>query len=839
MRASTHAERARWLAWAAAAVHCACSPAAKPAATPKAADAAAIDADATAAPDATVAVDGDPQVEVAPAADSAAPQCSTAADCPAAPPCTVAACSPTGACAYAPKADGAACDDADACTTKDQCSGGACAGTGTLLCDDENPCTADKCNPLAGCLNPPVAPSTTCDDGDPCSSGDVCVGGKCQPGIAICQCQTSADCAAKDDGDLCNGTLYCDKGAGPPYTCKPNPATVVTCSTANDSACQENTCAPATGQCKLVLAPANTPCTDNNACTTGDFCDAGACLGGTNTCTCKQDSDCAGKEDGNACNGVLFCNKATAQCQLNPATVVTCQTAGDTACLQTLCNPKDGKCHAVVQNEGQPCGDGNPCTPNEACKGGKCASAINTCLCQSDADCKAKEDGNLCNGTLYCDVATKQCAVNPATVVVCPTAGDGPCEVNTCNPKTGLCAALTLPKDGTACDDGSFCTPASQCAGGKCVGTANTCQCQANADCAAKDDGNPCNGTLYCDLGTGKCAVNPATVVVCPKAFDETCLTNQCDPATGQCGMKAAHQGNPCSDGSVCSSGGWCDLGVCAGQSQAACECAADADCAKLEDGDACNGTLYCDKSAVLSGGKPACKVKAQSVVVCPTTADSACSKNLCNKATGACQAVAQAGPCNDGKACTELDACAAGACVGLGKVCADSEVCTLDVCQEPFGCVHLPDSQSPCDDGSVCTTADACAAGQCLGKPKPCDDGNPCTNDGCNAEKGCQFAANAAPCEDGDACTHNDGCDGKTGCAWRGRRRLATTATCVRRMRATRRLGRAATPRRRRCARTRRRAPTTAATRNRGVHTSPWMPSATMATLARWTPAN
>ncbi|MBM4344376.1 MAG: hypothetical protein FJ100_13490 [Deltaproteobacteria bacterium] len=713
--------------------------------------------------------------------DTAQPQCQSAADCPLPGPCQVAACTPSGTCAYAPKADATPCNDGNACTTGDLCAAGTCAGPAKLDCNDDNPCTAENCNPYGGCVFLAVAASAACDDGDACTVGDACASGNCQPGVAICQCQTNGDCGKYEDGNLCNGNLYCDKSTGPPYTCKLNPATVVVCPTTNDSACQKNVCVPATAQCKLQLAPANTPCDDGVSCTTGDFCEQGLCVPGANTCFCKQDSDCAASEDGNLCNGTLFCNKATAQCQVNPVTVVSCQTVDDTACTKNQCNPKDGKCHLLPIADGKPCDDGNACTPNEACAAGNCTSPVNTCECEKDADCGKKDDGNPCNGTLYCDVVAKNCKTNPATVVSCNTGDDPPCLADTCDVKTGKCALVTLPKDGTACDDGNACTAQSACGGGQCLGGANLCECQKDADCAAKEDGNVCNGTLYCNPASKKCEVNPATVVACSATFDEPCLTNQCDPKTGGCGMKPAHQGNQCDDGSVCSGGGWCVLGACVVTTKTACECVQDADCAKLEDGDLCNGTLYCDKSAK----QPMCKLNPSTVVVCKTVDDTACSKAQCVPKTGACALAPVNGPCDDGKVCTSPDACSNGACAGLAKACDDGIACTADTCQEPFGCVAPPGAATacddanpctqdqcttkgcahapvpgPCDDGNACTSQDACGTGKCAGTVSGCDDGNPCTVDVCDAAKGCLSAPTTAPCSDGNACTKGDACD-------------------------------------------------------------------------------
>ncbi|MBM4343126.1 MAG: hypothetical protein FJ100_07080 [Deltaproteobacteria bacterium] len=713
-------------------------------------------------------------------------QCESASDCPAALACHVAACTPKGQCAYAALADGATCSDGNACTTGDTCAGGSCAGPGQLDCDDANPCTGDKCNPLAGCVNLAATASTACDDGDACTQGDACEAGTCSPGVNTCQCKQNTDCGKYEDGDLCNGTLYCDKAAGPPYVCKPNPASVVVCPSTADGPCQKNACVPATGQCQLQTAPANTPCDDGDKCTTGDFCEVGQCKPGANTCFCKSDADCKGQEDGNACNGTLFCNKAAAACQVNPVTVVSCLTIDDTACSKNTCNPKTGLCVHLPVAEGKPCDDGNACTPNETCQAGTCQSAANVCECAKDADCAAKDDGNPCNGSQFCDVKAGKCVTNPATVVHCNTDDDPACLRDVCDPKSGECAATALPKNGTPCDDGNPCTVAEACAGGACVATVNTCQCQSDADCKAKEDGDLCNGTLFCDKAAGKCVVNPATVVVCPNAFDEVCLANTCDKLTGTCGMKPVNQGNQCPGDNACSAGGWCQFGVCEVGETSTCACIKDADCGKFEDGDLCNGTLYCDKT----GQAPVCKVIPGTVKTCATTQDTACLVNQCVATIGNCAMTAKTGKCDDGDACTVGDTCQSGACAkGVALTCNDGDACTMDLCKAGYGCLSLPQAQTacddgnpctadgcaaqlgcthppvsgPCDDGSPCTANDACKDGACNGAKAACDDGNPCTDDLCNAKSGCAATPNSAGCDDGNVCTKGDACkDGK-----------------------------------------------------------------------------
>jgi hypothetical protein len=114
--------------------------------------------------------------------------CCTAGDCPApADPCLVAVCQ-GGACGTAPGNAGAACDDSNACTEHDACdAAGDCVGTpiagcclddtecvapdlcttarcvendcvfAAVVCDDENACTEDRCDPSNGqCVFEPI-----------------------------------------------------------------------------------------------------------------------------------------------------------------------------------------------------------------------------------------------------------------------------------------------------------------------------------------------------------------------------------------------------------------------------------------------------------------------------------------------------------------------------------------------------------------------------------------------------------------------------------------------------------------------------------------------------------
>jgi len=70
------------------------------------------------------------------------------------------------------------CDDDNPCTVQDKCENGSCVGR-VKDCADGDLCTIDECSAVTGaCSNTPHTGS--CDDGDPCTVGDLCVSGICQ-----------------------------------------------------------------------------------------------------------------------------------------------------------------------------------------------------------------------------------------------------------------------------------------------------------------------------------------------------------------------------------------------------------------------------------------------------------------------------------------------------------------------------------------------------------------------------------------------------------------------------------------------------------------------------------
>ncbi len=746
-------------------------------------------------------------------------------------PCTADTCEPSaGVCQHVASV-AAACDDDNPCTVDDACDdAGACLGgvnlcpcdsfsdcfskedddvcNGTLVCDFDlaepvcvvDPATRIVCPPAAGacdvpacdpvngtCTTAAATAATACDDGNPCTGKSSCDGaGTCGGGQNLCPCGGDSDCVGQEDGNSCNGTLYCDKSV-PPFNCKVNLATVVVCNDDGSDACKTSACDPSSGGCAKVALVDKTGCDDGDVCTKGDVCLDGGCTAGTDVCGCQTDADCGSQEDGDLCNGTLYCNLAGGECELNPATAVTCPSAADTLCLKNACVAKTGTCSATPREAatfvcdeggpctwvakpkgapldvGLPCDDGNACTPNEVCAGGSCAATVNVCSCQEDGDCSDKEDGNLCNGTLYCEkkAAKPVCVINPQTVVVCPSGGDSACLHNGCTAPTGACAMVPLP-DGVTCDaDGATCTPVDQCEAGSCVADTNVCECTKDADCEDQEDGDQCNGTLYCSKVTKTCVINPGSKVVCPSVDDTFCRINACEKTSGECAMTDINLGQSCEDDNPCTASDACKAGECKAGTNI-CGCIDNADCAEKDDTNPCNGVLYCETKS------HACVINPGTVVECQGGDDTACAQNQCDAKTGKCSLtpVNDKQPCAAGSKCEPVKLCISGLCTaGPAVACDDDNACTVDTCDDFVGCTFAPAPGASCDDGNLCTTEDTCLESVCAGAILSCDDANVCSDDLCKPAEGCVHTDNADECSDASVCTSGDACvDGACG---------------------------------------------------------------------------
>ena len=108
-----------------------------------------------------------------------------------------------------------------------------------------------------------------------------------------------------------------------------------------------------------------------------------------------------------------------------------------------------------------------------------------------------------------------------------------------------------------------------------------------------------------------------------------------------------------------------------------------------------------------------------------------ACTVNTCNVETTVCTDTPIEGACDDGIACSTNDQCVDGVCQGGvldDDQCDDNNACTDDVCELDSGCVAV-NNAGPCDDGLACTIDDVCSDGACAGADT-CPDGQSCDAD-------------------------------------------------------------------------------------------------------------
>ena len=595
-------------------------------------------------------------------------------------PCTDDLCDGDAGCSHAALTEGE-CLDGDPCTVADHCDAGVCVGQ-PVDCNDDNPCTDDYCDEVGGCFYEDNG--ADCDDGDPCTVADQCDAGGCVGVGVSCDCECSDDCGALEDGDLCNGTLYCDTGTLP-YQCRVDNETIVNCPAPEGvgAVCLSAVCDGATGDCSFAPANDGFLCADGDSCTVGDTCAAGICEGGA----------AANCNDGNLCT-------------------------------DDFCDPDSG---CAYENNAANCTDSDVCTTADTCAEGICQGG-------PDLDC---DDSNLCNGVESCD-SKVGCLSGPPL----DCNDNNPCNgVEVCAPDTGCVPGVAL-----ICDDGNPCTDDSCGAEEGCLFEANEANC---------NDGNECTAGDHCEAGF--CVYEGLTQC----NDDNVCTTDSCDPEQG-----CLHLLNtaPCDDGDLCTTADICELGECLGGAQLTCDDGNDCTADSCEAGVGCEFVPTegeCDDGTACTLGDICFQGLCVATSFLDCEDDNLCTDDSCDPADGCIHEANQLG-CDDGDACTLVDVCDGGFCVGSGApLCDDLNVCTDDSCEPAIGCVQT-DNTVECDDGNKCTPFDDCLNGDCVGTGVAvCDDKNICTDDSCDPDEGCIFEPNTVNCDDQDACTLNDVCGG------------------------------------------------------------------------------
>ncbi len=707
---------------------------------------------------------GDPDSTIATedAADAQIGSDTACGTCDDGNPCTTDLCT-DGACSHSAILD-KPCDDGNPCTIQDRCQASGCQGTLELDCNDKNPCTSDGCNIQTGCVYA-NNDGSACDDGDGCTQNDTCKSGKCGSGAAL----------TCDDGNLCT-TDTCDPKAGCTFVENVAPCTDGNACTLGDTcgggkcaagvfkpcadgnSCTEDKCDSKSGDC--VFLPNAVTCDDGNSFTFGDTCSAGQCVGSPG-CGCIADSQC---DDNNPCTkdvcaagccvaaalpGLVTCSDGNSCTQNDVCDGGTCipgakKSCDDgNVCTDDACLPDVGCAHTPNTAK---CDDGIACSVDHVCKAGACTGTISGCSCVTADDCS---DNNLCTDDAC---VNGKCAVKPSAAGKACEDGNGCTVGDTCLSGTCLPGALTSCDDGNPCSNDA-CAPGD----GSCLHTANHSPCS---------NGNACTVNDACAGGT----CQGGSPVTCDDA--NGCTNDSCDPTATTGANGCTHTANTasCDDGSACTQSDTCAGGVCTGVSANACGdgnpctddgcdaggkvCVHTANAAPCDDGNPCTVGDVC-AAAACAGAPTACND------------ENPCTDDSCDS-QGICQHAANAGSCSDGNACTVSDHCAAGLCVsGTSDACDDLDGCTADSCDPSSGCVHAAKSDGAiCLDahceGSVHVLASTCLGAVCVpGGQLSCDDANPCTDDTCAAAGGCVHAENQASCTDGNLCTTGDVCSG------------------------------------------------------------------------------
>ena len=198
----------------------------------------------------------------------------------------------------------ALCDDDIECTV-DVCTESGCMNTpDNDLCYDDNMCTDDICDLQTGCINPPTAQGTPCDDGNACTEADTCSDGVCTGIPVIC-----------DDGNPCT-TDYCDAGTG---SCVFQPLAGEVCDDGDD--CTVDDTCQTDGTC--VGIPLSCTVSDPNA--------VGTCISGSCIYSCESGYHSCGTSG----SGIVCYSDDDAQHCGDDSSCIACQ--GGESCVNNEC----------------------------------------------------------------------------------------------------------------------------------------------------------------------------------------------------------------------------------------------------------------------------------------------------------------------------------------------------------------------------------------------------------------------------------------------------------------------------------------------------------------------
>jgi hypothetical protein len=595
----------------------------------------------------------------------------------------------------------AVCDDDNPCTI-DGCDPNLGCTLTVLACGDDDPCTMDRCDVQTGtCLHPADA----CDDGNACTEGSCVAGSGCE--------WTATDCS---DGNSCTSD-----------GCSPGSGCINTTLDCNDFvSCTTDSCDPTSG-CKHVQTTPGQCCESAGDCEDGATCTSHSCSQGVCqttllTACCTKNKDC---DDGIACTADS-CNLATGTCQFAPVT-------GPGCCV----TDKD-------------CDDGAVCTA-DSCVQSTCGHTL--LCCGADLDCA---------GALPAD---QLCAKATCTQAGCGYASQG----------GGCCQNKVFAEEFAA---------GATAASGFVLVSAATAQWQTST-AGASGAGMVAPVLKGQTLpGGGQAALLRTPEITLPLGTQLTLAFAWRRPAgSGDLRLRALTAGGNWLVWQATDAATWqtqtldiSGLGrrLTTRQLRLQWEFVPS----KL------GGEAGLDSVVVSASCTPqSCTTAADCTDDLSATAEQ-CLGGTC-VATTAKDYCETAATCNDGNACT-ADTCQQfscksspilGCCLSSAE-CTDNNPCTLDACKgNVCSFPKLPADQccsttADCDDGNACTK-DSCPAvglgcahtktdASCCATSLDCDDGQGCTKDSC-VSNSCSYlnfcCSTQADCNDGDSLCTSDIC--------------------------------------------------------------------------------
>lgn len=396
-------------------------------------------------------------------------------------------------------------------------------------------------------------------------------------------------------------------------------------------------------------------------------------------------------------------------------------------------------CSCAPDYEGRLCHEELPCPEGFACSNeGTCRHG-----CTVNTDCIAGEEVCVSGA---CTPIGQRGDAGPGDARSQGDAGDG--DAGEADAGTQIeCECGPAPQDECVANDTVFRSYADT---PECDETTGACDfpymempCPScAATCLAPCQGVTCDETNGgCHLGGFCMPQGPGQPPVC--VYQDAPDDTVCVSPMGRPGRCTAGECFECRTGSDCDDGNPCTADVC---DTASGICSYAPSSGACDDGDGCtlndvcvNGTCVGMDPKDCSTGAPECYKPS----------------GTCDPSTGACvyQESNPGTSCDDGNACTQVDGCQAGTCVGDAPVTCSSPPgqCyeAAGTCNPNNGGCSYPPSPSTrtCDDGDACTYSDRCnGSGGCSGISYSCNDANACTSDACNGAGGCQNARVAPP---------------------------------------------------------------------------------------------